>query len=147
MILPVRPVTIPSFAFHFCRIGVTALLWAALLLSAPWLAVLCLVVLALSALLGVERSPLVVLWSQTVERLRPSRPVVLDRNGMRFAHAAGTLLLALAVALLYTQPAIGRWALLAVALLKTAAAAGGCSAMKLYQCLSDGGCCSGRRDA
>lgn len=142
MSFPLRPVTVPSFAFHFCRIGVTLLLWAALLLQLPWLALVCLAVLVSSAVLGVERSPLVVLWSGTMERIHASRPIVLDRNGMRFAHATGALLLALACFLLYAAPAAGRIALLIVALLKTAAAAGGCSAMRLYQCLSEGGCCS-----
>ena len=148
MRFPVRPVTVATNAFRFCRIGVSALLWIAVLLRSPWLAAGTAALLVASAAAGVERSPLIVLWTWTAERRLASAPVVLDRSALRFAHAAGALVTLGAAAALAAAPAWGWYALVAVATLKTAAAAGGCSAMKLYGCLAEGGCCTlaGRRD-
>lgn len=148
MSFAVRPVTVATGSFRFCRIAVSALLWAAVLLRSPSLATATGALLAASAALGVERSPFVALWSATVERLRPSPLTVLDWSALRFAHSLGAFVTLGAAACLAAFPAWGWYALVSVAALKTAAAAGGCSAMKLYGCLSEGGCCTlaGRRD-
>jgi len=143
-----RPVVVAIHAFRACRIGVSALLWGAVLLRSPWLAAATGVLLACSAAVGVERSPFVALWTATAGRWRPSAPVVLDRSALRFAHALGAILTLGAAALSFAAPTAGWWALVAVATLKTGAAAGGCSATKLYGCLAEGGCCTlaSRRD-
>lgn len=148
MTFTARPVVVATHAFRFCRFGVSAFLWGAVFLRSPWLAAATGALLALSAVLGVERSPFVTIWSATAERWRPSAPVVLDRNALRFAHALGALLTIGAAALCFAIPTAGWWALVTVATLKTAAAAGGCSATKLYGCLAEGGCCTlaSRRD-
>jgi hypothetical protein len=139
----VRPVVLPRAAFAFCRWTLALALWAALVLRQPWLVAATAVVLAASALLGVDRAPLVALWRHTVHRLAPSNDVVLNEPAMRFAHSLGALLSALTYALLLLAPAAGRVALILLVAVKTAGAFGFCTAGRLYECVASGGGCCG----
>ncbi len=143
----VRPAEVPAGAFAFCRWSLALALWAAALFRAPWLVAATGAVLAASALLGVARAPMILLWRWTVHRILPTREVVLDANALRFAHALGAALCAAVLALLVLAPAAGRIALLVLVGLKTVGALGFCTASKLYQCTASGGCCGavGRR--
>jgi hypothetical protein len=145
----VRPVELPQGAFAFCRWSLALALWAALLAHQAWLVAATGAILAASALLGVGRSPMIMLWRWTAHRLLPTAHVVLDANAMRFAHAMGALLCAVTFTLLLTMPLAGRAALLLLVALKTVGALGFCTASKLYECTARGGCCGilGRRDA
>jgi hypothetical protein len=137
----VRPVEVPSVAFAFCRWSLALALWGALLAGQPLLVALTGLVLAASALLGVERSPMIVLWRWTGHRFLPTDDVVLDANAMRFAHGAGALLCGLVYAMLLAAPRAGFVALLALVALKTIGACGFCTASKLYECAAQDGCC------
>lgn len=136
-------VQVPRPAFAFCRFSLTVLLWLAFALRQPWLVLAVFVILALSALLKVHRSPMIVLYSQTILRLRPTeRFEFLDVAAMRFAHSMGAVLaLATWLALRFT-PGAGHWMLLGFCLLKTVSACGFCPASKLFVCLRKGGCCA-----
>ena len=83
------PVEVPRGAFLFCRWSVALLLWAGAIARIEALVGFCAAVMALSAILTVGRAPLITLYALTVERIRPSRVEILDRNGMRFAHTVG----------------------------------------------------------
>jgi hypothetical protein len=136
-------VQIPRPAFAFCRISLTALLWLALGLDRRWLVCAVFVILALSALLKVHRSPLIVLYSRTFLRLWPSeRAEFLDVAAMRFAHGLGALLAFTTWLTLVLAPGAGWWMLLAFCVLKTISALGFCPASKLFVCLRKGGCCA-----
>jgi protein-S-isoprenylcysteine O-methyltransferase Ste14 len=136
-------VRVPAPAFAFCRISLTAMLWAALLFHVVWPVAAVFLILAASVILKVQRSPMIQLYQQTVLRLFPARGSAwLDVPAMRFAHAAGALMaLAVLVALLLA-PAAG-WTCLAVfCMIKTVAAFGFCPASKLFVCMRNGGCCA-----
>lgn len=138
----VKPVALPKAAFAFCRWTLAAALWAALLLRQPWLVAVTAVVLGVSALLGVGRAPLVVLWKITLHRVAPTDDVILNEYAMRFAHVLGALLAAGTYALLLLAPPVGRAGLILFVAVKTISALGFCPAGKLYECVtSRGGCC------
>ena len=136
-------VQVPRSAFTFCRWSLTGLLWAAFLLRQTWMVPLVLVLLGLSALLKVHRSPMILLWSWTTLRLSP--PIhyeFMDVAAMRFAHGAGTLMALGVLLALLVVPHGGRMALLAFCCLKSVSALGFCPASKLFVCLRKGGCCA-----
>lgn len=136
-------VQVPRPAFAFCRISLTVLLWLALALRQPWLVLAVFVILVLSALLKVHRSPMIVLYTQTFQRLFPSeRFEFLDVAAMRFAHSMGAALALATWLALHFTPGTGRWVLLGFCLLKTVSACGFCPASKLFVCLRKGGCCA-----
>lgn len=139
-----KPVPIPNGAFIFCRYSLAVLLWAALAFHNKPLVIVTTVILALSALLTVRRAPMIVLYSWTIERLVPSRVEILDEHAMRFAHTFGTVLLLIALGLLYSPWQRAGWIfLIFVTLAKTVGALGFCAAGKMYICMtnSNGTCC------
>lgn len=134
---------VPRPAFAFCRISVTVLLWAALGLHSVGLVIAVFFVLALSALLKVQRSPMIQLYQRTILRLFPTRDYeFLDVPAMRFAHGAGALMALAAIAAIRIAPQAGWYGLAAFCLLKTVSAFGFCPASKLFGCLREGGCCA-----
>lgn len=136
-------VQIPRSAFRFCRWSLTGLLWLALLTRQAWILGLVVGLLALSALLRVDRSPMVVLHGWTLGRLFPPTTFeFMDVSAMRFAHGLGAVLGACVLAALLVQPKAGQGALLGFCLLKTVSALGFCPASKLFACLRKGGCCA-----
>jgi hypothetical protein len=139
----VKPVAVPSAAFAFCRWTLAITLWAALLLRQPGLVAVTAVVLGVSALLGVGRAPLVVLWKLTLHRVIPTRDAILNEHAMRFAHALGALLAAVTYVFLLLAPTVGRAGLILLVAVKTIGALGFCPAGKLYECVVGGGGCCG----
>ncbi|MBI5830975.1 MAG: DUF4395 family protein [Armatimonadetes bacterium] len=136
---------IPRDAFRFCRYSLAVLMWVGVLTHqlAPifvvWL------IMASSVALTIRRSPLIVLWTRTVHRLRPSPYEELSVGAMRFSHALATVLIGLPLLALSLAPgARGAWALLWVmTVMKTVSAVYACPASKMYTCLLSGGqCCS-----
>jgi hypothetical protein len=129
-------------AFVFCRYSVAMLVWVALLLRSAWVLGAVFAILALSAALKVQNSPMVRLYTGTFGRLAPSEEVILSVNAMRFAHTAGAVLAFVALVLVYAGSPFA-WPFVAVfAVLKTTSALGWCPAYKLYGCLGKGGCCA-----
>ncbi len=137
----VRPVEVSAAGFAFCRWSLAVALWVAALAGEPWLVAATAVVLGASAIAGVERAPMIVLWRLTAGRLRGSASVVLDARAMRFAHALGAALCGAAWALGRVAPRAGLVAAVALAVLKTAGALGYCTASRLHACLAEGACC------
>ena len=136
-------VQVPRSAFAFCRFGLTALLWAAYGFRQPWLVGIVFLLLAVSVLVKVQRSPLIVVYAMTVLRVRPTeRFEFLDVAAMRFAHGLGAALALICLAAVWRWPGAGWYVVLGFCLLKTVSALGFCPASKLFVCLRKGGCCA-----
>ena len=137
-----KPVTVPKGAFLFCKYALTILMWAAVIFRNKELAVVTMILLAMSAVFKVSNAPLVWFYRHTVERVWPSGGEVLDENGMCFAHGFGAVINLVSVIFLYVINAPAGWAILFVlAVIKTLGTLGFCPASKLYGCLASGGCC------
>ena len=139
-------VTIQNNAFIFCRYSLAVLCWLALILRGDvgfWLIVTVFVIMTISVILKVNRSPLVWLWTNTLGRVIPSKSVVLDVAGMRFAHGLAAILSLIAISLIWRGSPAAWWVVAALALLKTLSAVSACPAYKLYSCVIKGGgtCC------
>lgn len=138
----IHPVTVQHSAFLFCRVSMTVILWAAFLLHSIFVLWLAFILLVLSATLGVDRAPMIVLYTQTVGRFLPTHTETLDRSAMRFAHSLGALWSGACLFCLFLFPfsLIGWRLLLLLTIMKTISASGYCPASKLYTCAT-GGCC------
>lgn len=137
-----KPVSVPNGSFIFCRYSVAVLLWTALIFKLEWMIWITFAILALSAILKVKNAPMVFFYTHTFNRIFPSKNVVLDENGMRFAHTMGAVLNFICIILLYCVNDIAGWvAVFVVAVAKTFGAFGYCSGLKLYNCMNSGTCC------
>lgn len=139
---------IPKPAFAFCRISLTVMLWLALCFHSVWLVFVVFVILVLSVILKVQRSPMIQLYQQTVLRLFPTpQHVFLDVPAMRFAHGMGAFMALAVIVAMLASPSVGWYVLAGFCVLKTTAAFGFCPASKLFVCMRKGGCCALTRDA
>lgn len=137
-----KPVTISKGAFAFCRYTIAILVWAALIFQIKFLVGITCVILLFSYLLKVQRAPLIVLYSVTIEKIIPSDKELVDEKGIRFAHLVGTIFSGICCLLLFMNYTMAGWILtFLLAVLKTSAAFGFCSALKLYTCMTGGRCC------
>jgi protein-S-isoprenylcysteine O-methyltransferase Ste14 len=136
-------VQVPRPAFAFCRISLTVLLWVAWCWHSVWLVAAVFAILTLSVILKVQRSPMIQLYQQTVQRIFPTQQAVfLDVPAMRFAHALGAGMALAVLLVMLASPRVGWYCLGAFCLVKTTAALGFCPASKLFVCLRQGGCCA-----
>jgi hypothetical protein len=140
----INPVRISNGAFVFCRFTIAILLWLAFLLHLKGMVFVVLAIFILSAILKIKHAPLIVLYSYTINRVFPSKQVMLDENAMRFIHSLGASIAMLCLLFLYLINNPVGWVLLFIfAVLKTISALGYCPASKLYSCvLSKGSCCA-----
>ncbi|OGS28213.1 MAG: hypothetical protein A2297_01890 [Elusimicrobia bacterium RIFOXYB2_FULL_48_7] len=139
----VIPVTVPKASFNFCRITLAVIFWIGFIFRLKWLILLAFVILALSAVLGIQRAPLIMLYNITIGKLMHLKEEMLDKRGMRFAHSFGALLTLVCLLLLYFfNERLGWIFVFFVSLAKTAGALGFCSALKLYGCLTNDSCCT-----
>lgn len=138
----VKPVSVSRGAFAFCRYTIAVLLWCSVVFRVKELVLAAFIILTLSVILKVKRAPLILLYTYTVDKLFPTGQVILDEKGIRFAHTVGAVVSFLCLILLYFINPTAGWALtVLLAILKTSAAFGFCSALKLYQCVNGGTCC------
>ncbi len=145
----IQPVTISEGGFTTCKYSVAVILLLAIFAPMVFpiaglrigLVALSFVILVFSALLGVERAPMIVLFDLTLGRFVKTKPVMLDRGGMRFAHTLGAVLNGVTLLFLILAPTVGFVLLLATAALKSVSAVGFCSGLKLYQCMNNDDCC------
>lgn len=137
-----KPVLVPKGSFIFCKYGVALIIWAGLLLQQKWLLLVSFGILALSAILKIERAPMILFYRQTIDRLFPSAKEVVDENALCFAHTFGAVLNGMGLLFLYFGSAPVGWGIILVlALAKISGALGYCGAVKLYGCLNSGTCC------
>lgn len=137
-----KPVQVSSNAFRFCRLSVALIFWIAFFLHSKELIILNFVIMLFSAILKINHAPLVVLWTQTIDKIRPSKTEVVDENGMVFAHGLGATLSLIALIILYSGFTTAGWIFVFfLCLLKTSSAFGYCGGLKLYMCMNSGSCC------
>jgi hypothetical protein len=138
-----KPVAISKAAFAFCRLGLTALVWIALVFHSKPVMPVVFAILLLSAILKVQRAPMIVLYDRTFGRMMSSQEEIVNEHAMRFAHIMGSLFSLVCIILLYfVDEKIGWMAVFMFALLKSVSAFGFCPATKLYECSAGGSCCA-----
>ena len=138
-----REVKVLKQGFIFCKFSLMILFWIAFIFKIKWIVILNMIILGLSALLKVQRAPMIVLYSKTIGKLIRPKFKILNENAMRFAHSLGFILALITVILLYSKFEFVGWNLLLVlAILKTISAIGFCPGEKIYVCMSKGGCCA-----
>lgn len=138
----IKPVSITNGAFAFCRYTIAIMIWCSLIFKSKEVLLAAVIILLLSVILKVKRAPLIVLYTYTAEKVFPSGNVIVDEKGIRFAHSVGAVVGSICLIFLYFGNTSAGWALTVIlAILKTSAAFGFCSALKLYQCMTGGSCC------
>ena len=136
-----KPATISKGSFAFCRITVASLIILSIVFQNIWFLVAETVIMLLSAIFKVEKSPLILLWKHTVERIFPSKSEIVDERGIYISHLVAVGFSGLCIGLTAWNPLIG-WIVTGLfAILQISAACGFCSALKLYTCMNNGTCC------
>ena len=137
-----KPATISKGSFAFCRIVVAGLLWFSIILQVKWLVGVVFLIMLFSAVLKVEKAPLILLYKHTADKIKQSKNIIVDEKGIYVSHLAGAIFSVVCLALLYFANPIAAWIATGLfALLQTSAACGFCSALKLYTCMTKGTCC------
>jgi len=138
-----KPVSISSAGFAFCRYGVAVLVWLSLVAQIKWVMLIVFFILAFSALLKVEKSPMIILYKYTLEKIKKSKQEIINEKAMEFAHGMGTIISFICLMFLYFINIKIGWILVFIfAILKTVSAFGMCPASKLYECLGNDSCCA-----
>lgn len=132
----IRMVKVHRRSMAFCKYTLAAGLWLALLFQLPALLWLMLALLAASAVLGVDKAPLVWLADKMLSRWVKTEEAYVNLYSMRFAHIFAGVMVAVSLVLLTFHYAVAAWILTGLlAVLQSVAACGFCSAAKLYDCL------------
>lgn len=137
-----KAVSISRNGFAFCRYTLAVLLWCAVLFKMQSFVLAAFVILLLSALLKVQRAPLIWLYTQTIDRVYPSKREIVNEKGLHFAHMLGTAFAGMCLLLLFFGNESAGWIVtFCFAIMKTFSALGYCSGLKLYDCMHSGNCC------
>ncbi len=137
---PYKPITISAAAFAFCRYGLALSLWIGIILQNIWVIAGVVLVLGLSYLLKVARAPMIVMYTQTINRLWRSRDEVVNEHAIRFAHLVGTIIGTVGLLAYGVNHLLGWIVIVLFATLKSLSALGFCPAAKLYDCSTSGHC-------
>jgi hypothetical protein len=138
-----KPVSVPQAAFVFCRYSIALLVWLSLILQSKIIMILVFIILLLSAIFKVQKAPMILLYSYTINKLIKSKDEILNEHAMRFAHTVGTVFSFICLVLLYSVGGLTGWiAVFCFALLKTISALGFCPASKLFECANNDSCCA-----
>jgi hypothetical protein len=137
-----RPVSVPKYAFVFCRYSVTILVWLALFFRDWRILALAGLIMLFSAVLKIRRAPMILLYKYTFGVFLKSPAEIVNENAMRFAHTLAAIILAVSLLLVLVNSAIGCIWVLGFAVFKTFSAIGFCPASKLYECAGNGKCCA-----
>jgi hypothetical protein len=139
-----KPVLVSNAAFNFCKYTMAILLWIAFILNSKILLLLAFVILVISAIVKVQKSPFVQIYLHTVGKILKSEEVVIEENSIWFAHTVGAVFTGFGIFFVYFHNPIIGWGIIGVlAFMKSIASFGFCGAAKLYTCLNNpnGKCC------
>jgi hypothetical protein len=127
----------------FCKYVIAGLLWLAIILRSPVPVFIVLAVMAVSALTGVERAPLVVFYNKAFAKRFHSDEEYINMYSMRFAHLVGVSFCIAALFSFYLiSPLVALVLTVIQAVLQSIASLGYCSAQKLYECVvCNSNCC------
>lgn len=140
-----KPVSISKNAFAFCRYATAILVWSSLIFQIKWLLLAVFLILALSALLKIQKAPMIVFYNFIFGKIIQvkSKEEIINEHAMRFAHTMGAILSFVCLLFLYFINANTGWILVFLfAILKTISAFGMCPASKLYECMGNKDCCA-----
>lgn len=138
-----KPVSVSASAFTFCRLSLAILIWLSLIFHSKSILIAVFVIFALSAILKIQKAPMILLYSYTINKLIKSKDEILNEHAMRFAHIMGSILSFICIILLYfVSEKVGWTAVFVFALLKSISAFGFCPASKLYECSTNDSCCA-----
>lgn len=136
-----KPATISKAGFAFCRIVIASLIILAIVFQNIWLLVAETVIMLWSAIVKVERAPLILLWKYTFGKIKSSENEIVDERGIFVSHLVAVGFTCLCIALILCCSIAG-WIVTGLfAILQISAACGFCSALKLYTCMNNGTCC------
>ena len=141
-----KPVTISNSAFNFCKYTIAIMLWTSLLLKNEILVGIAFAILLISAIVKVEKAPLILLYHNILDKILKYKEIVVEENSICFAHTFGAIIAAVALLLMqFVNPMAGWITVGVLAFLKSIASFGFCGAAKLYTCLNNpnGKCCRG----
>lgn len=128
-----QKVNVSLNAFNFYRFTVATLFWLAYFLKIKEFLLVNFIVMFLSALFMIRSSPLVVLWSHTIDRILTTKVIEVDEQGTRFAHALGAFLSLIAFLVLSFIPyETGWYFVFFLVVFKTFSAFGYCGGLKIY---------------
>lgn len=137
-----KPATISKGSFAFCRTTIAILLWISILLQIKWIVILVFVIMLFSAILKVEKAPLIILYKYTIGKWKVEENIVVDEIGIFVSHTVGAIFSFICVLLIYYSNVYVGWIVTFLfTILQTSAAFGFCSALKLYTCMAGGTCC------
>lgn len=137
-----KPVSISKGGFAFCRGVVALLLWLGVVFQKKEFVVIVFVIMLLSAILKVEKAPLVVLYKYTIGKFVKDENVIVDERGIYISHLVGAIFALICSVLLYSGFTTVGWVVTIIfAILQTSGAFGYCSVLKLYSCMNNGTCC------
>ncbi|MFA6145761.1 MAG: DUF4395 family protein [Patescibacteria group bacterium] len=139
-----KPVAIPKAAFVFCRYSIAILIWLSLIFHLKGILIFVFIIFVLSAIFKIKRAPLILLYSNTINKIVKSKDEILNEYAMRFAHIMGSVFSLICLFLLYFVNERAGWiAVFILAILKSISAFGFCPASKLYECATnDSSCCA-----
>ena len=138
-----KPVSVSKASFAFCRISLAVLIWLSFVFHSKVTLILVFIVFLLSAILKIEKAPMILLYSYTINKLIKSKDEILNEKAMLFAHTVGSVLSFICIFLLYfVNEKVGWTAVFVFALLKSISAFGFCPASKLYECSTNDSCCA-----
>ncbi len=135
---------INKYSLKFCKFGVAAMLWIAFILKIKILLGIVFVIFVLSALLKINRAPMILLYNYTAGLLIKSPKVIVNADAMRFVHTLASCFSGICLLLVYLNLFFAWSAVLIFAIMKTVSSFGFCPGEKIYSCVK-GGCCSVRK--
>lgn len=141
-----KPVIVSKSAFNFCKFTIAAMLWVSLIWNSEILLILAFIILTASAIVKVQKAPLLFLYHITIDKIIKSEEIVLEEKSIAFAHTVGALMSGAALIIIYFVSPFPGWVIVGVlAFMKSIAAFGFCGAAKLYTCVNNpnGKCCRG----
>lgn len=141
-----KPITISNSAFNFCKYTMAITLWLSVILKSELLLAIAFIVLIISAIAKVEKSPLVLFYSNTFDKIFKYKEIIIEENAICFAHTVGAVFSGVALILIQFLSPVSGWILVGIlAVMKSIASFGFCGAAKLYTCLNNpsGKCCRG----
>ncbi|MDD5031660.1 MAG: DUF4395 family protein [Patescibacteria group bacterium] len=138
-----KPVAVPKAAFAFCRYSIAILIWLSLIFHLKIILIFVFIIFLLSAILKIQRAPMILFYSYTINKISKSADEILNEHAMRFAHIMGSIFSLICLFLLYfVSEQVGWIAVFIFALLKSISAFGFCPASKLYECATNDSCCA-----
>ena len=129
-------------SLNFCKIGILILIWSGILIKIKEFIALAFIILLLSAILKIKKSPLIWIYSKIFDKKTKSKDKIkLNIRGIQFAHGLGATILGFCVILLYIIPKTGWTLTIIFGIIKIITSLGHCPVEKAYICITKKGGC------